>query len=37
VLKILSRHIVHKTDVGGVAVDVKPEDVARRTAIRASI
>jgi acyl-CoA synthetase (NDP forming) len=30
VLKILSRHIVHKTDVGGVAINVKPEDVGRR-------
>lgn len=30
VLKILSRHILHKTEVGGVAVNVKPEEVARR-------
>ena len=30
VLKILSRHIAHKTDVGGVVVNVRPEDVARR-------
>lgn len=30
VLKILSRHILHKTEVGGVAVNVKPEEVAGR-------
>lgn len=30
VLKILSRHIAHKSDVGGVVVNVRPEDVARR-------
>ena len=30
VLKILSRHILHKTEVGGVAVNVKPEEVASR-------
>jgi acyl-CoA synthetase (NDP forming) len=30
VLKILSRYILHKTEVGGVAVNVKPEEVARR-------
>ena len=30
VLKILSRHILHKTEVGGVAVGVKPEEVAGR-------
>ena len=30
VLKILSRDILHKTEVGGVIVDVFPGDVARR-------
>ena len=30
VLKILSRHILHKTEVGGVAVNVPPEEVAQR-------
>ena len=30
VLKILSRDILHKTEVGGVIVDVVPGDVARR-------
>jgi acyl-CoA synthetase (NDP forming) len=30
VLKILSRHILHKTEVGGVAVGIRPEDVERR-------
>jgi acyl-CoA synthetase (NDP forming) len=30
VLKILSRDIAHKTDVGGVLVNINPEDVARR-------
>jgi acetate---CoA ligase (ADP-forming) len=30
VLKILSRDILHKTEVGGVIVDVSPGDVARR-------
>ncbi len=30
VLKILSRHILHKTEVGGVAVNVRPEEVAQR-------
>lgn len=30
VLKILSRHIQHKTEVGGVAVGIRPEDVERR-------
>ncbi|MDB5597988.1 MAG: hypothetical protein JWN71_32 [Xanthobacteraceae bacterium] len=30
VLKILSRHISHKTEVGGVAVGIRPEDVERR-------
>jgi acetate---CoA ligase (ADP-forming) len=30
VLKILSRHILHKTEVGGVAVNVRPEEVAGR-------
>jgi acetate---CoA ligase (ADP-forming) len=30
VLKILSRHIAHKTEIGGVALDVSPNDVARR-------
>lgn len=28
VLKILSRHVLHKSDAGGVAVGVAPEDVA---------
>ncbi len=31
VLKILSREILHKSEVGGVAVDVKPENVAQRS------
>jgi acyl-CoA synthetase (NDP forming) len=30
VLKILSRHVTHKTEIGGVIVDVAPDDVARR-------
>jgi acyl-CoA synthetase (NDP forming) len=30
VLKILSRDIAHKTEVGGIIVDVPPHDVARR-------
>jgi acyl-CoA synthetase (NDP forming) len=30
VLKVLSRHIAHKTEVGGVAIGVSPEDVAAR-------
>jgi acyl-CoA synthetase (NDP forming) len=30
VLKILSRHISHKTEVGGVAVGVPPDEVERR-------
>jgi acetate---CoA ligase (ADP-forming) len=30
VLKILSREITHKTEVGGVRVNVSPQDVARR-------
>jgi len=30
VLKILSREIAHKTEVGGVIVNVNPQDVARR-------
>jgi acyl-CoA synthetase (NDP forming) len=30
VLKILSREIAHKTEVGGVIVNVNPHDVARR-------
>jgi acyl-CoA synthetase (NDP forming) len=30
VLKILSRHILHKTEVGGVAVNVQPEEVVQR-------
>jgi acyl-CoA synthetase (NDP forming) len=30
VLKILSREILHKTEIGGVVVDVRPEDIARR-------
>jgi acyl-CoA synthetase (NDP forming) len=30
VLKILSRHIQHKTEVGGVAVGIRPEDVEQR-------
>ena len=30
VLKILSREIAHKTEVGGVIVNVSPQDVARR-------
>ena len=30
VIKILSRDIVHKSDLGGVAVGVSPEDVAAR-------
>ncbi len=29
VLKILSRHVLHKSDAGGVALDVAPEGVAR--------
>lgn len=32
VLKILSRHIQHKSELGGVAIDVAPADVARRCA-----
>lgn len=30
VLKVLSREIAHKTEVGGVIVNVSPQDVARR-------
>lgn len=30
VVKILSRHITHKTELGGVAVNIRPDDVARR-------
>ena len=30
VLKLLSRDITHKSDVGGVAVNVAPEDIAQR-------
>ncbi|MFF7055228.1 acetate--CoA ligase family protein [Achromobacter spanius] len=30
VLKLLSREITHKSDVGGVAVNVAPEDIAER-------
>ncbi len=30
VLKVLGRQIAHKTEVGGVVVDVRPQDVARR-------
>ena len=30
VLKVLARQIAHKTEVGGVVVGVKPQDVARR-------
>jgi acyl-CoA synthetase (NDP forming) len=30
VLKILSRHILHKTEAGGVAVNVRPEEVVQR-------
>lgn len=30
VLKLLSRDITHKSDVGGVAVNVAPEDIAER-------
>ena len=30
VLKILSREITHKTEVGGIIVNVSPQDVARR-------
>jgi acyl-CoA synthetase (NDP forming) len=37
VLKILSRHIAHKTEIGGVIVDVAPEDVARRCTELAAI
>ena len=33
VLKILSRHILHKSEVGGVAVNIAPEDVAARLAL----
>jgi acyl-CoA synthetase (NDP forming) len=33
VLKLLSRHILHKSDVGGVAVNVAPADVAARLAL----
>jgi len=32
VLKLLSRHILHKSEVGGVAVNVAPADVAARLA-----
>lgn len=32
VLKLLSRHILHKSEVGGVAVNVAPGDVAARLA-----
>jgi acyl-CoA synthetase (NDP forming) len=32
VLKILSRHILHKTEIGGVALDVPVAEVARRCA-----
>jgi succinyl-CoA synthetase beta subunit len=32
VLKVLSRHIAHKTEVGGVRVDVPARDVARHCA-----
>jgi acetate---CoA ligase (ADP-forming) len=31
-LKILSRHVLHKTDMGGVAFNVNPVDVASRCA-----
>lgn len=33
VLKLLSRHILHKSDVGGVSVNVAPSDVAARLAL----
>ncbi len=33
VLKLLSRHILHKSEVGGVAVNVAPADVAARLAL----
>jgi acyl-CoA synthetase (NDP forming) len=29
VVKVLSRHVLHKSEVGGVAVGIAPEDVAR--------
>lgn len=38
VLKILSRQILHKTEVGGVAIGVHPEDVERRcTEMKAAV
>jgi len=35
VVKILSRDVLHKSELGGVAVDVAPSDVARRCAVMA--
>lgn len=36
VLKVLSAEITHKSDIGGVAVNVSPEDVAQRLATMAA-